>query len=237
MVAPLIVAAGINAAAQFGSAFMNRGDASGLSRDDQRFLADHQWKMDLRNEQFQNDLAKHGIKWRVQDAEDSGLHPLAALGVNPASGGFSASAFNSGSPATSRGSRFATALSNTGQDVSRAIAATQTEDERLRNRAEIHKTFAETDYFHALADQVRNGPQNPPMPNRLSLYRNPDGSVVQGYSPEWAQSISSRPITQFSDDIDFSLFGAGGIDGLRRKFHNAGGRFRKYLTTPVGNRR
>lgn len=34
----------------------------------------------------QREFAKHGIRWRVEDAIAAGIHPLAALGVNTASG-------------------------------------------------------------------------------------------------------------------------------------------------------
>lgn len=35
------------------------------------------------NARLQEKFAKHGVRWRVQDAQAAGIHPLAALGMNP----------------------------------------------------------------------------------------------------------------------------------------------------------
>lgn len=74
------------------------------------------------NAEFQERAMKEGIRWRVADAKAAGVSPIVALGAptfNPA-------------PAhigdTSLGESFARA----GQDVSRSITATRTQDERTK---------------------------------------------------------------------------------------------------------
>lgn len=36
-----------------------------------------------RNANLQREFAQHGVRWRVQDAQAAGIHPLAALGMSP----------------------------------------------------------------------------------------------------------------------------------------------------------
>lgn len=45
----------------------------------------YQREQDKLNRQMQYDFAQNSIKWRVNDAKQSGIHPLAALGVSPSS--------------------------------------------------------------------------------------------------------------------------------------------------------
>lgn len=75
------------------------------------------------NMQMQEDFAKRGIRWRVQDAKAAGIHPLYALGANTTS--FSPVSFN----ATADNS-MASMASNLGQDIGRAINSTRTAGER-----------------------------------------------------------------------------------------------------------
>lgn len=50
-----------------------------------KMTADSQARANRENIQYQKEFAQHGIKWRVQDAIDAGLHPLAALGAQTSS--------------------------------------------------------------------------------------------------------------------------------------------------------
>lgn len=74
---------------------------------------------------LQREFAQNGIRWKVEDAKAAGLHPLAALGAqtlsfSPISVGAQYQADNS----------MGQAFSNIGQDISRAIHATRTAEER-----------------------------------------------------------------------------------------------------------
>lgn len=72
-----------------------------------------------RNIKLQREFAKNGIRWRVEDAKKAGLHPLFALGAQTQS-------FNPISVADP----LPDALANMGQDIGRAVTATQTAAER-----------------------------------------------------------------------------------------------------------
>lgn len=72
-----------------------------------------------RNIKLQKEFAKTGIQWKAEDARKAGIHPLYALGAQT----------HSFSP-VSVGSDFGTAFANAGQDLSRAMHATRTEDQR-----------------------------------------------------------------------------------------------------------
>lgn len=72
-----------------------------------------------RNIKMQREFAQHGVRWKVDDAKKAGVHPLAALGAQT----------HSFSP-VSVGSDFGTSLANAGQDISRAMNATRTGEER-----------------------------------------------------------------------------------------------------------
>ena len=45
----------------------------------------YQHNLDRMNREMQYDFAQNSIKWRVADAKQAGIHPLAALGVSPSS--------------------------------------------------------------------------------------------------------------------------------------------------------
>lgn len=65
------------------------------------------------------EFAQQGIRWKVADAKAAGIHPLAALGAQTQT--YSAPV----------GSGLAEGFAGAGQDVSRAINATRTADERV----------------------------------------------------------------------------------------------------------
>lgn len=77
------------------------------------------------NLDFQAALAKHGLRWRVEDAKAAGLHPLVGAGVSP----------QSSSPVYAGGGEHF--LSRFGQDISRAIAAKKTPEERLMEKIKL----------------------------------------------------------------------------------------------------
>lgn len=46
---------------------------------------EYQRQQDVINRKMQYDFAQNSIKWRVNDAKEAGIHPLAALGISPSS--------------------------------------------------------------------------------------------------------------------------------------------------------
>lgn len=78
------------------------------------------------NTALQREFAQNGIRWKVEDAKAAGLHPLAALGASTASF----------SPSVQVGS-MGDAVSNMGQDISRAVYANASADERKEEAARL----------------------------------------------------------------------------------------------------
>lgn len=69
----------------------------------------------------QREFAQMGVRWRVEDAKAAGIHPLYALGAQT----------HSYSPVSVAGADTpATSFGQMGQDLSRAVNATRTGDER-----------------------------------------------------------------------------------------------------------
>lgn len=140
---PLVAAQVAGNVADIGFGLYDRfaGNDGGIAQDDARWMNDFSWKQSLRNEVFQNDLARHGIKMRVDDAVSAGLHPLVGAGINPASGGYGGAVF-SGVPSAQgrsfRGSDF-------GQNISRAVSATRSLEEKQLMAVELRRQMAEAD--------------------------------------------------------------------------------------------
>lgn len=76
--------------------------------------------------QFQQDMARNQIQWRVEDAKKAGIHPLYALGPT---------GMQYSPPAIVGGGSEAPYLAQMGQDVGRAISAGMSERERDRAAA------------------------------------------------------------------------------------------------------
>lgn len=73
-----------------------------------------------RQEALQREFAQNGIQWKVADAKAAGIHPLYALGASTSS-----------YAPISVGSPLPAAMSNMGQDLSRAFNATRSSSARL----------------------------------------------------------------------------------------------------------
>lgn len=152
-----------SAATNLASSLLGKGQ-EGLSETDQKYVAHFQMQQAMRNEEFQNKLATHGIRMKVADAEAAGLHPLAALGATTPTGGFGGSfQINPRAPSN----RTANALSGLGQDISRAAMATQTRDERemaalAKTRANLENSILQQQLISATANNNRSvGPALP----------------------------------------------------------------------------
>lgn len=80
-----------------------------------------------RNLQLQEEFARNGVRWKVEDAKAAGIHPLAALGAN----------ISSPAPVGVNLDRadLTPALSSMGQSIDRAVAAKKTEGERAAQMA------------------------------------------------------------------------------------------------------
>lgn len=123
--APIIASAGGNMLAQY-NAQRDQDDANKIMKENARD-----------NMIAQKEYAQHGLRWKVEDARAAGLHPLAALGASttsfsPVSVGYQ----------PSRTPDYNQAM---GQDISRAIQATRTEDERRLANLQLANAQADLD--------------------------------------------------------------------------------------------
>lgn len=113
------------------------------------------------NAQMQKEFAQHGIRWKVEDARQAGINPLVALGAQTHS--YSPSTMDAG-PDNSMGN----ALSSMGQDVSRAMMAKATPEERSLQTFQIASAKLDLE-GKAIDNQIRaaqlkkmTGPSMPP---------------------------------------------------------------------------
>lgn len=158
-----------------------------------------------RNEALQREFAQSGVRWKVEDAKSAGLHPLYAMGASTAQFAPSSSSLNLSSPSPVRREDWAgPALRNMGQDLSRAIAAQETAEERQRKALELELLHAKVLTEYATADEIRNrasaGRQiamsYPVMPSNLS------GNAVREL-PSVAQATNGRVFA--ADDHSFRV--------------------------------
>lgn len=198
-----------------GSSFLSHfggGQGSDTALNDQRFMNDFAWKQSLRNE----DYMKNYMQYRSQDAEKAGIHPLAALGVNTGSGpsgaAFVGADMSPRSNAYDLGSDLATGM---GQNISRAILAQKTQDERDMHTASLARVTAETDLINAQraeSEKRLHSPENPPVKNPYDdsmtsdqpkhiRVLNPDGSISWQWSTPMAMSQIGRPVNSLLEDV------------------------------------
>lgn len=204
-----IAAAAIPAIASFLSS-ESSDDATAAANQQQIDWNREQLKQNL---QFQREFAQQGVQWRVEDANRSGIHPLAALGAQTAS--FTPQAVGiSPLPLTGR----ANFLQNLGQDIGRAIRSTQTAEERrldeqraLARQEEldrINKERHRADLVHMnlenelLASQIKRlqVQNNPSIPGKagpgIRLGVQPAGKPV---APDVIR-VNPSPVTSHSSD-------------------------------------
>lgn len=112
------------------------------------------------NINMQREFAKHGVRWKVEDAKAAGIHPLAALGAQTHS--FSPVTIGSG------GEHTPTNFREMGQDISRAIDKTRTAEEAAVAKIQLAQAEAGLESQH-LDNQIKatqlkklqNGPAFP----------------------------------------------------------------------------
>lgn len=129
------------------------------------------------NYRAQMDAAQHGIRWKVDDAKDAGIHPLYALGASTMS-------FAPQSVGTVVEDGFAKGIAAAGQDISRAVDTTRTGSERVSALAEglmLERSKLQNDL---LRDQL--------VASKLSLLRSA-GARSSPPQPDYADVPLPRP--------------------------------------------
>lgn len=198
---PLITAALIGAGSNLlGGSLGIFGGGSDTARNDARFMNDFAWKQALRMEEFQKDLAYHGIQRRVRDAENAQIHPLAAMGINPIGGnpvgvnfGQTPDRYND------RWERAGDMVKNLGQDVSRAVSAQATKEEKVFQAAKLATEISQRRALDAEADlkieQANDLRRNPSQPVDPDLPFNPVAKMKKsiGHVRDGIIGPQSRP--------------------------------------------
>lgn len=125
----------------------------------------HQDEQRARNEQLQREFAQSSIQWKVADAKKAGIHPLYALGAP------------SISPAVSvQGDPMASAVSSMGQDISRAVNATRSNEDRndafslTVQKMQLQRMGLENELLSSQIARLRDN-TNPPMPTGVGVNR------------------------------------------------------------------
>lgn len=120
------------------------------------------------NAELQREFAQHGIKWKVQDAKEAGLHPL--FGLTGTTASFSPVTFSDalGPAVSDAGSQVGSYLANEQRrrdekrerSIERQVQMDQIILGQQRLRSQIHVDTAQANYYNALAADVsrkRNG--------------------------------------------------------------------------------
>lgn len=100
------------------------------------------------NAATQENFAKMGVRWKVDDAKAAGIHPLVALGAPTAS-------FSPSYVGDSSSGNTARELGNMGQDIGRALSATRTAEERTIADLQVQSARLDLE-GKALDNQIKN---------------------------------------------------------------------------------
>lgn len=185
---PMVVAAGINAASTLAGGLMGDRSTGG----------------DMRNMREANTAA---IAGKIKAADKFGISRLYALGAPTVS-----PAVNVGG-----GPTLGETISSMGADVSRAVAAGQTEAERTLQALTLDKAALENDFLREQIASIRartareSGPALP-APNKLRL---PGGfGTVTMRDPKYAQKVQD-----WGGDLAENVFGTlGGVEDMINSF-------------------
>lgn len=128
---------------------------------------------------MQKEFAQMGIRWRVEDAKAAGLHPLAALG----SGGSSYTPSGVSVMADRSREDF---YHRTGQNLSRALSATATSEERSAKRLQLVGMDLDNQIKRAELAKLQN---SPPFP---SVIEKPLERVAAESDMKW-QEVGNYP--------------------------------------------
>lgn len=185
-------------------------------------------EQNIHNEAVQREFAQSGIQWRVQDAIKAGLHPLAALGGSGASFSGPTASVGSIGPAPGRssspiahqsGGGMGSAVSAMGQDISRAMQASASQDTRLAimndqlqglglERAKLTNDLLKAQ-LASLLTRSMSGQQGPPVPSpepdRPTPFPVPESPKVEPRPPlmfggrRWNTNPDTSPMKAWED--------------------------------------
>lgn len=160
-----------------------------------------------KNVALQKEFAKNGLRWRVEDARAAGISPIVALGGGGAS--FSPISVGSTDPyVPSREGRVGDvgrALSDMGQNVSRAARATMTISERQQiqmNELQLENMKLEN---RLLGQRLTAGAN---QPSQVGPARPEEGPIIPDitYSKTKSGGVAPTPSEGFADRAEDQVF-------------------------------
>lgn len=163
---------------------------------------------------FQRELATHGIRYRVEDAKASGVHPLYAIGAPV----FAPSPVSVTGGTENPGAHWGAALANMGQDISRSMRATMTSGERVDDivtKLQVENMGLQNDLLRSQIAK-ENAQIGPPMPSPMS------GAVSGDIDMQPAKITASNPVNVGAEaggiaDISFAMNADGTVSILPSK--------------------
>jgi len=175
------------------------------------------------NYEAQKEFAQNGLRWKVEDANAAGIHPIYAMGAQPMQ--FAPSFVGS----TSESSRPGDSLASAGQDIGRAVAATETNDERALRVLSLERASLENDL---LRTQIRRqvmetGPSFPDAGGNdqsLNMLRHLFGNVPLG-----PHASANDMQNEYGEVV-------GDVHGIGRWLHDMSAAASKYLANPPNTR-
>lgn len=171
-----------------------------LGSDDAEDARDDANARQATSDALQREFAQNGIQWRVEDAKRAGIHPVFALQGGGAAYAPSAFTVDGGSP-------MGDAMRDMGQNLSRAVAAQETADQRIAREyseqemlSRIKRNNSEAAMFDSLT--VKNYNQiGPGMPGTGALV---DPTVFADGGSNVASSVAGQVLVEPSKVTSYS---------------------------------
>lgn len=201
----------IGAAANIAGGFINKGSQDEANRSNREIA--------IKNIKLQKRFAQEGVRWKVEDARQAGIHPLYALGAQTHS-------FSPVSAGAVADSSLGSGIAAAGQDLSRAVNATRTAPERIEARAltrlQLEGLALDNDIkraTYASAVQRLQQASNPPIP-AIGPFEVPEAKKAEERTPLMLEgnrvqtSPGTSPGKAWEDQLGDDLFSPGFLPNL-----------------------
>lgn len=176
------------------------------------------------NMQLQKDFAQMGVRWRVEDAKEAGIHPLAALGAQLTS--FSPVQLGDTGSTNWSSSLSGLGLDKMGQNTDRAERATQSSlqrDARVASKLELEGKSLDNEFKRmglASAAQRIEANKNPPLPLGDKDFVVPEKTKPEERQPLMLEgtriktSPGTSPGNAWEDQLGDDIFSPGFLPNL-----------------------
>lgn len=161
-----------------------------------------------KNYQAQKEFAQQGLRWKVDDAKAAGLHPL--IGAGAQAQNFSPSYVGA---QVSPVSGMAEGMAAAGNDIGRAIAATQTGPEKALSMLQLERASLENDLLRTQIRRqiVETGPSFPTVNSGSGITGNSEAALMF-HGNKWDTNPKTSDTQKIADrygDLASWLYGLG----------------------------